>query len=1354
MSDAPNAEVLAAVRKRAEAWGTKLIDLNPSKNSLLLFRPGRGTQIDLTDCDAEALRRLRDGDRVRLSHILPEDDLRSRVLKQLSSLRRKVAQLEEEQGFDPLRIAFGLFRTSLTADARTRAAELRAPVLLSSVDLTPVGNSGREFSLELTDELEGNPVLPHALNRLLGLPVDVPEYEEQVHTLIEATSDRRECAARVAEYLSNILHAAGLSASFEDIVGLGFFNYEKYPMVRDLQESTELLATSRVVAALAGHAPSAERLKFADTDPLPTGDAVAPEDDLLVLDADASQQAAINAALHRRNAVIVGPPGTGKSQTIANIVACAAAAGRTVLFVAEKRAAIEAVTDRLASVRLDGLVFDLHKQQVRRREVAQQLADTLQRAVRQPQPQVEQLHRDLSRLREQASAHARTMNSVVPPWNLSPFEMQSRLLGNPDAQARRIRIPASRLRQFGDETLRSADENLRNYIHVGGLRVRRGVTPWAAAQLHDVDDVRIVLAELDKVNSGVLTKSRTDLDDVLAMTQLRRPVSLGEWQGLLWLIEDVGRSVAEFGGDIFAAPLDDFVAAAAPRRSSARQLRPLTWRERRRYRKEARRTSRSKLSGPPLFAALQAALAQREAWARASDGPGAPRQVQSLERVLEQFSTAHRAMTAVAACLQLRGLEDEPTTIVDEHLQALEADRAMAGNIVEVNQRSERLVRLGLTALLDLLAERESNGGPVSADDASVALEAAWLASVEQELRLSVPSYQRFTGDAHDDAVRAYARHDQEHLRMNAQRVRRRVAEHLWAARQEHRSQSLLVEQEAKKKSRHKPLRELLDKAPDVVLAAHPCWAMSPLVVSKILPARRLFDLVVFDEASKVRPHDAVTSIMRGDQVVVTGDPKQLPPNNLFAWLEAESPDDDAMVEADLGDYESILDVLEPVLPMHLLRWHYRSRDDRLIAFSNQHFYRSDLITFAGCRQESPIRLDVVDGTASPGSNGIAQAEVERVVELVRQHALLHPGESLGVIAFGSKQSDAIEQRLRTAEDPNLADFIARHDVSGRRLFVKNLERVQGDERDAVILSVGKAKSPTGVVTLHFGALGNEGGERRLNVAVTRAKSRLTVVSSFHPAELRPNVTKNPGPELLRQFLEFADAEGARTPSVVGRSRDDVPLNGFERSILDALTSRGIDVHPQWGIGDYSIDFALAHPSEPGRMVLALEADGDRYHRAPAARDRDRLRQEHLERLGWRFHRVWSSDWFRSPEVQAARIEDAWRRAVEDADRPAPLPESAPAPVFLDDLPAVDRGPCPIRIPRDSIDDYSHQELVTFFAWLLTDDLLFPEEDRLREALAPLGFQKLGSKIRNRMTSALALAQRRATEGSADARIG
>ena len=247
------------------------------------------------------------------------------------------------------------------------------------------------------------------------------------------------------------------------------------------------------------------------------------------------------------------------------------------------------------------------------------------------------------------------------------------------------------------------------------------------------------------------------------------------------------------------------------------------------------------------------------------------------------------------------------------------------------------------------------------------------------------------TGEAHDDAVRAYVRYDREHLRVNAQRVRRRVAEHLWVARQEHRDQSLLVEREAKKKTRHKPLRELLEKAPDVLLAAHPCWAMSPLVVSKMLPARRLFDLVVFDEASQVRPHDAVTSIMRGEQLVVAGDPKQLPPNNLFAWLEAESPDDDG--DADLGDYESILDVLEPMLPGHLLRWHYRSRDDRLIAFSNQHFYRSELVTFAGCRQESPIRLDVVDGTAPPGSNGIAQAEVERVVELVRQHAVLHPGE-------------------------------------------------------------------------------------------------------------------------------------------------------------------------------------------------------------------------------------------------------------------------------------------------------------------------------------------------------------------------
>ena len=709
MIDTPNVDTLAAVRRRADSWQAELIDLNPSKNSLLSFQPGRGVQIDITAGEAEALRRLLDGNRVRLTQILPEENTRSRVLKQLFNLRRKAAQLEEEQGFDPVRVAFGLFRTSLRGNGRAMAAELRAPVLLSSAELIAVGNSGRDFSLELTDELEGNPVLPQALNRLLGLSVDVSQYEVHIRTLLDTISDRRECAARIAGELSRVLQAAGLLASFQDIVGLGLFNYEKYPMVRDLEESTELMATSRVVAALAGHAPSAEQLKFSDAEPPPAGDAVAPGDELLVLDADASQQAAVNAALHGRNAVILGPPGTGKSQTIANIIAGSAAAGRTVLFVAEKRAAIEAVTDRLASVQLDGLVFDLHKQQVRRRDVADQLTTTLQRAARQPQPRVGHLHHDLGRLREQVSTHARMMNSVVFPWNVSPFEVQSRLLDNPDTEAQRIRIPASQLRQLGDETLRAVDHDLRNYVHVGGLTVRRRATPWAAAQVRNADDVRAVLAELDQIGSGVLTKSRSDLDSVLEVTHLPRPASVGEWQGLLRLLDDVGRSVAEFGDEIFTTHLESLVAATAPHRDPARQLRPLTWWERRRCRAEARRASRSKLSGVPLHTALLAALAQREAWTRASDGRGAPHQVAALERVLERFHTAHRALTAVAACLQLHGLDDEPTAVVDQRLQALDADRAMAGNIVEINQRSKRLERLGLSPLLDLLATRESS---------------------------------------------------------------------------------------------------------------------------------------------------------------------------------------------------------------------------------------------------------------------------------------------------------------------------------------------------------------------------------------------------------------------------------------------------------------------------------------------------------------------------------------------------------------------------------------------------------------------------------------------------------------------
>lgn len=252
----------------------------------------------------------------------------------------------------------------------------------------------------------------------------------------------------------------------------------------------------------------------------------------------------------------------------------------------------------------------------------------------------------------------------------------------------------------------------------------------------------------------------------------------------------------------------------------------------------------------------------------------------------------------------------------------------------------------------------------------------------------------------------------------------------------------------------------------------------------------------------------------------------------------------------------------------------------------------------------------------------------------------------------------------------------------GRRLFVKSLENVQGDERDVIILSMGYSKGPDGRLRMQFGPISQEGGERRLNVAVTRARRRMCVVSSFTHHDMPPD-WPTIGPTLLRRFLEFA-FNGGRLDEV-GKALVTEP-NGFERSVAEGLEAHQIRYEREWGVSGYRIDFALIHPDQPGRMVLAVEADGDSYHRSPSARDRDRLRQEHLERLGWRFHRVWASEWFSDPHAQTARIVQRWREAPADADRgvstelsaePLAQPPPRPAPTTAPDIPdiAARRGP-------------------------------------------------------------------------------
>jgi very-short-patch-repair endonuclease len=590
--------------------------------------------------------------------------------------------------------------------------------------------------------------------------------------------------------------------------------------------------------------------------------------------------------------------------------------------------------------------------------------------------------------------------------------------------------------------------------------------------------------------------------------------------------------------------------------------------------------------------------------------------------------------------------------------------------------------------------------------------------------------------------------------------VRRLHAERAIEAMNRHFDQANLVRTEASKKSRHIPVRELLDRAPDVLTRIAPCWVASPLSVSQLLDGdRRHFDMVVFDEASQILQEEAIPALYRAEQVVVAGDRHQLPPTTFFATaIEGEddiSVDDDeardamATATAAIGGFESLLGTLEAFLPNWLLEWHYRSEDERLITFSNTHIYNGRLVTFPSARGHEAIRhILVPHDPALGGQEESASREVEEVVRQVLLHADIRSHESLGVIAMGIKHANRLQAALDRALDsrPDLSDFFSLD--REERFFVKNLETVQGDERDAIILSIGYGKTANGDLPHRFGPLTQDVGYRRLNVAVTRAKRRMCVISSFTHDEIDLNRSGGRGVQLLKAYLEYAASDGRRLPEE--EHAGGVDLNAFEADVRDALEARGIRTRPQFGASRYRIDLVAMHPEKPGRPVLAIECDGASYHSSATARDRDRLRQAHLQRLGWRFHRIWSTDWFYNREQETQRAVSTYVEAVRTADlldadaAPSSNPDGMESATQVPQRPITRLGPARPLVPvRETIDQYTDRELRQIAEWIQSDGLLRTDEELIRDIFEVLPFQRLGGRIRERLQNVTQSVRRR-----------
>jgi len=701
------------------------------------------------------------------------------------------------------------------------------------------------------------------------------------------------------------------------------------------------------------------------------------------------------------------------------------------------------------------------------------------------------------------------------------------------------------------------------------------------------------------------------------------------------------------------------------------------------------------------------------AWRLSLQGDSLPKSYEDADKLKPAHAALVNSLTELARYVDVPR-DSEPLQALSEALEDLDADRQTAMKIPAIRQYERELDELGVTAFVDEIRTEGS-----SPEHWTLILRFAWLSSCLEQLIVDEPELAVFNGREHDKVVAEFKALDKARLEVAVQRVLRAWAESARAARNQHRDQDLLLGHQANLQRRHLPFRELLRRAPDVVTAIKPCWMASPLSVSQILGGnRQYFDAVIFDEASQVLPEDAVTAILRGRSVVVAGDPDQLPPTAFFA---VDRDDRDTDPTEDTEGFESILKVMESFLPQWNLDWHYRSRDERLIAFSNHYIYKDRLVTFPSNGTADAFAHVLVSQSQFNDADELsASGEVSKVVELVLEHAERCPDMSLGVIAFGIKHSNRIDAELAKARRirPDLDAFFDAH--PDEKFFVKNLERVQGDERDAIILSVGYGKVAGGTLRYYFGPLLSEHGYRRLNVAATRAKSRLTLVSSFGHQDMDPARSDRRGVELLRLYLQYAASGG----EVFGDSGPTISgPNEFELEVQRALENEGLAVVPQFGASRYRIDLVVQHPEQPGRYVLAVECDGATYHSSLTARDRDRLRQEHLEARGWRFVRIWSTDWFMRRSEEVARVVHAYRRALEPTEEAdvrvsgelllAPPTESAVPRPRLSRL-------NPHNPPGLPIWRYRDEDLIRHACWIRSDGRLRTDEELLKLMLNDL----------------------------------
>ena len=1231
--DLSNIKVIGARElSRMDIWERKLLDFSLRNNMLNLYLRQKAIQlisfeVDKLEDQLQDGREFRiiekpdvdlkidDSDRLVHSRLYPSlqplvvDDLAHDMLhtyhteaetkNTLKNIYRAARNAIEETGANSLFLAIGTLRWYENEVSQTPRY---APILMLPVEM--VYKKGGYFIRTRDEDIMLNVTLTELLRQNYGIEVPV---------LSTLPKDAHGVDVQLIFTMLRDALREQKRWDVEEECILGVFSFSKFLMWNDIHNHRKELLENKVIESLV-----AQRLTW-QPDPLTStlrekDKQMRPDELALPVAVDSSQMAAVFEAGLGHSFILYGPPGTGKSQTITNLIANALFQGKRVLFVAEKMAALSVVQRRLAKIGLDPFCLEMHSNKVTKRHILDQFAKALGVThIKSPEDYAhtaEKLYAERTKLIEY-------MEALHESKGDDGFSLYDCILRYESKDCDTWDADLTPTFQHLTPTTQA------DYEHLLGGRFESVIKLVGQPSHHAL--VGLGIEETDLANENTLRSSLQDAKTVLENALNVLPMLSGTKELHDQLLRDNSENIFSQDADALHREWMEvrakwFILRFFAKRSFLSKMRQFS---------------------PYIIEA-------------------------DVDKVLDKLSTYTKQHKQI--CEVQRVGEKYFGKTYD--LDALPSKSEIENMIAKLGQWSENLggsrdwyqwcqfrkeaIEKGLAALIDIIEHREVDASKVL----DMTMKTIFMQLAKKKIGESAV-LRTFEGMIFDETVSLYKKLTADFQMLSQKELYAKLAARVPRVTDNIDSSSEigLLNRNISNGGRGLSLRDLMDQIPTLMPRLCPCMLMSPMSVAQYLSLNQdKFDLVIFDEASQMPTSEAIGAIARGNALIVVGDPKQMPPTSFFSSTNVDEE------EAEIDDLESILEDCRTLeIPSLQLNWHYRSQHESLIAFSNNEYYDGSLITFPSVDDlQTKVKLVPVDGVYDKGGKRSNKAEAEAIVNEIecRLKGTVR-GSSIGVIAFSVVQQNLIEDILqeRLENDKALREAA---DELYEPIFVKNLENVQGDERDVILFSIGYGPDKTGKVSMNFGPLNNKGGERRLNVAVSRARQEMMVFSTLRSSQIDLRRTNARGVEGLKHFLEYAEQQILiQTESSIRCGNDSL----IAQQIANALNEKGYQASVNIGRSQFKVDVAVSRKDQPDVYQLGILLDGEGYHSTQTTRDREIVQTSVLGNLRWQVMRVWSVDWFNNPERVIGRIIEKITSEESQIDTPTPITQHS-SPTF------------------------------------------------------------------------------------------